>query len=392
MILRALELLDFRNLQPTRAEFDPAFNLIAGENGQGKTNLLEAVYLLVCQRSFRATRLAELVRFGSERGVVRGVLEQGGVEHQVQVGIDARGRHTELDGKAVRSLTHWPSALTAVLFTTDDLAAPRGSPADRRRLLDQAVAAVWSAYAELLRRYTRALRSRNRLLREQPPGLDALLEALEPPLAALGAKIVIARQRLLAQLLPRVHASFARIVGSPPAHQVELVYVDSSREHPSLDELSAESAAGPRELRPPDPAESEPLAERFVAVWRRDRGRDRARGVTSRGPHADDLDLRLDGRPLRQHASQGQLRAFVLAFKVAQILDLHARSGEYPLLLLDDVSSELDAARNRFLHEFLAEIRCQLLLTTARPELVPGFAEGARFEVVAGMVRCASRP
>jgi len=377
VILHGLELQDFRNLQPTRLAFDPTFNLIYGDNGQGKTNLLEAAYLLLCQRSFRAARLGELVRFGCDRGVVRGALQSAGVEHHVQVVLDARGRHTELDGKATRSLSHWPPGFTAVLFTTDDLTAPRGSPADRRRLLDQAVAAVWAAYAELLRRYGRALRARNRLLRERPPGVAALLDAHEAPLASLGAKIVVARQRLLAQLLPRVQAAFARIIGARAPQQVELRYLEgSAQDTPAA--LPSEGGPGA--------AEAERLAERLAAGWRRDRARDLARGLTSHGPHSDDLELRLDGRPLRQHASQGQVRALVLAFKVAQILDLHSRSGEYPALLLDDVSSELDAQRNRFLHDFLGEVRCQLLLTTARPELVPWHGRGASFEVVHGTV------
>ncbi|MBK8480935.1 MAG: DNA replication and repair protein RecF [Proteobacteria bacterium] len=383
MILHSLEWLDFRNLQPTRLAFDPAFNLIHGENGQGKTNLLEAAYLLVCQRSFRAARLAELLRFGSQRAIVRGELSSAGVDHTLQVELDARGRRTELDGKATRSLTHWPSGIAAVLFTTDDLLAPRGSPSDRRRLLDQAVAAVWGAYAELLRRYTRALRARNRLLRERPSGVDALLEAHEPPLATLGAKIVVARQRLLVQLLPRVRAAFARILGSAQEHDLELRYLGSALDAP----LSDAAADVTRE-----PAEPADLAARLAEGWRRERARDLTRGLTSSGPHADDLEFRLEGRPVRQHASQGQLRALVLAFKVAQILDLHGRSGEYPALLLDDVSSELDAQRNRFLHDFLAEVRCQLFLTTARPELVPWYGSAARFAVVGGAVARVALP
>lgn len=370
--MQILELIahDFRNLTDVELELSSHFNVFTGPNAQGKTNLLEAAYLAICQRSFRGARVKEMVRFGRERAQVIARVRAEGLDSEVQVLLDDERRRVTIDGKAMRSVSGGLArGLTAVLFTPDDLQVPKGSPAERRRVLDRAVATVWSDYPALARDYTKALRSRNRLLREPQPGAEALLDVYDRSLAGLGAKVMLARQRYLRSLSPRYKEAFARIAGA--GLEAGLVYASA----PALSELLGE----PR-------TELAELVRRYESLLNAARRRDLERRATSIGPHADDLELSIDGRPARQYASQGQTRALMLAFKIAQILDTHDKLSHYPILLLDDVSSELDAEKNAYLFEFIEEISCQVLLTTTRAELVPLRTNRIDFNVLSGSI------
>ncbi|PID39687.1 MAG: DNA replication and repair protein RecF [Proteobacteria bacterium] len=370
MQILQLSAQDFRNLMSVTLTLSPHFNVFCGPNAQGKTNLLEAAYLAICQRSFRGARVKEMVRFGCERARVVAQTRAEGLDSDVQVVLEGERRRVTIDGKALRSVAGGLSrGLAAVLFTPDDLQVPKGSPGERRRLLDRAVATVWADYPSLVRDYTKALRSRNRLLREPQPGVEALLDVYDRSLAGLGAKVMLARQRYLRSLSPRYHEAFARIVGA----QLEagLVYTSA----PPLAEV----------LHHPQ-TELVELMRRYEALLGASRRRDLERRATSIGPHADDLELTIDGRSARQFASQGQTRALMLAFKIAQILDTHDKLSQFPILLLDDVSSELDAEKNAYLFEFIKEISCQVLLTTTRAELVPLVNNRFDFKVLDGTI------
>ncbi|MCA9669935.1 MAG: DNA replication and repair protein RecF, partial [Myxococcales bacterium] len=214
MIVTRVETHDFRNLQAVALDPHARFTVLCGDNAQGKTNLLEAVYLLGMRRSFRATRTSEMIRFGAEAATVRGRANVGALMRDVEVQLKADGRRVLVDGKGVRASSPKLEGLAAVLFTPDDLAVPRGSPSGRRQLLDTAIATVWPGYQQLGRDYQKTLATRNRLLREQPSGFAELLDVYDTQLAQLGAKIVAARRRYLAQLLPRFEDAFARIAHS----------------------------------------------------------------------------------------------------------------------------------------------------------------------------------
>jgi DNA replication and repair protein RecF len=361
---------DFRNLIDVELDLSPHFNVFAGDNAQGKTNLLEAAYLAICQRSFRLARVKELVRFESERALIVAQVDVDGLTSEVRVVLEGERKRVLLDGKALRSVSGGLArGLTAVLFTPDDLQLPKGSPAERRRLLDRAVATVWSDYPALARDYTKVLRSRNRLLREPQPGSEALLDVYDRQLAGLGAKVMLARQRFLRSLQPRYSEAFERIVGRGEAG---LAYSSA----PALAEL----------LQAPQTELGE-LVRCYGAVLAANRRRDLERRSTTVGPHADDLELSIDGRSARLFASQGQTRALMLAFKIAQILDTYDKLQHYPILLLDDVSSELDAEKNSYLFKFIEEISCQVLLTTTRPDLVPLERKRFDFSVLSGRIR-----
>lgn len=369
MRLLALRLRDFRNIAAADLEPGPRATVIVGPNGQGKTNLLEAVYFLATLKPLRSARLAELPRFGAKACSVEGAFELGPVRRVIGVRVEEGVRQAFVDGKKVRELDEYFGGVAVVAFTPDDLAVVKGGPEVRRRFLDRAVFNRFPAFLGESRTYARALRSRNRLLREGAPA--EVIEAFDPPLARAGARIVVRRRRLLEELAPRFEEALGRLSRGQLTGALRLA--------PALLEGAATEAEVEARLL-------EALAGRLA--------RDRERGHTSVGPHADRLSIQLQGRPARTYASQGQQRALVLALKIAEIENLRENLGFTPLLLLDDVSSELDRERNAQLMAYLASLEGQVLLSTTDPTLVaPAAGKDARyFAVREGVFTPVERP
>jgi DNA replication and repair protein RecF len=362
--LVSFDVEDFRNVALARLELSPRATILVGDNGQGKTNLLEAIFFLATLKPLRPARLAELVRFGAEKGTVGAdVLGPGGVR-RVAVEVAAGGRTAYLDGKPQERLDAYFEGLAAVCFSPDDLLLVKGGPEGRRRFLDRAAFNRWPAVLAEAREYVKALRARNAALRSSQPEVEA---SFRVPLVRAGARLVRRRCDLLRELDPRVESAY-RAISGPSAPTARLAY------HP---------AAGVR----PDGGEEDVAASLEEALSTR-LERDRERGYTSAGPHMDDLTLALDGRGARPFASQGQQRALVLALKIAEIENLRASLGRPPLLLLDDVSSELDPQKNRYLLEYLARLPGQAVLTTTDRRLLDlaAGAETAFYRVAGGSV------
>jgi len=333
----------FRNLADQRVELAPHTTVLYGQNGQGKTNFLEACYLLCTLRPLRAHRLAELVRLGMDGAtLVAGRFSLTGGLREVQVEAGPQGREARVDGKPVRDPDELFGGLATVAFTPDDLEVVKGAPDGRRRLLDRAVLNRHPAHLTDSREYLRALRSRNHLLRQHAD--PELLESFDEPLVRLGARIRARREELLVELRPLAAKAFAEVA----------------------------RGEAPLELQPPAPDTSE---QALRDALQKRLPRDRERGFTSMGPHADDLGIQVGERAARLYASQGQSRAIVLAFKIGEIENLRRTQGRAPLLLLDDVSSELDPERNAFLMAYLASLHGQGVLTTTDPKLIPGSGE-----------------
>ncbi|MHB8416956.1 MAG: DNA replication/repair protein RecF [Myxococcales bacterium] len=346
MKLLSFAFADFRNLERVEAAPHPRFTVVAGENGQGKTNLLEGIYYLLALRPLRSAKPRDLIRAGELRARLTARLERGGVAEELSARIEPEGRQLFHDGKAATDLGRYLEGGTVVAFTPDDLALVRAGPDRRRRFVDRAVFNRWPAYLEESREYQRLLRSRNRLLLENAP--PALRESFEVPLARSGARLVERRRAWLMEIREPLAEAWERI-GRLPGGLVA------------------------RYSGPPEDFDVERwLREELTARFERDR----ERGFTSVGPHADDVRFTLEGRDARRFASQGQSRALVLSLKVAEIENLRERLGAPPLLLLDDVSSELDPERNRELLSYLADLPAQVLLTTTDPTPLLGRLEG----------------
>ena len=372
MILQHVRTRAFRNLQDPRVELSPRTTVLFGPNGQGKTNFLEACYLLCTLRPLRAQKLIELVRLGERAALVAGAFEMPGGVREVEVEVSGQGREARLDGKRAADPDELFGGLATVAFTPDDLGVVKQGPEGRRRLLDRAVQNRHPAHLADAREYARALRARNQLLRQGAE--PALLESFDEPLARFGARLRERREAVLDEMRPPAQGAFAQVARGEAELGIE--YLAAGRESDDL--------AGP----------DADLRERLLRALRRRLGRDRERGYTSVGPHADDLGLAIGEKSARLYASQGQARAVVLALKIGEIENLRRAQGRSPLLLLDDVSSELDPQRSAWLMAYLSGLRGQVVLTTTDPRiLAQGLDEEALFRGVSeGRIEPAPAP
>jgi DNA replication and repair protein RecF len=362
--LRALHLQDFRNLAEVTLEPSPRLTVLLGENGQGKTNLLEAVYLLATLRPLRATRLAELVRFGADRAVAAARVEGPGGERTLAVEVGPGGRTATLDGKPADRLDSYLEGLAAVCFSPDDLLLVKGGPDGRRRFVDRAAFNRWPAVLGEAREFVRALRARNAALRA---GGGPVEESFRPPLVRAAARMLRRRRDVVVELEPRLEAAFAEISG-PGAPRAALAYRPSGGLA-----LDGDEAA---------------LAARYDEALAARLPRDLERGYTTCGPHMDDVLLGVGGRAARTYGSQGQQRAYVLALRIAEVENLRAILARPPLLLLDDVSSELDPSKNAFLLAYVASLPAQAFLTSTDRRLIEpaAGAETRFFSVASGAI------
>ncbi len=346
----------FRNLADLDLSPGPRFNVLAGDNGQGKSNLLEAVYYLGSLASFRGAGREDLIGHEHERALLAARFVTSPAPIKAQVRLSRReGRQLALDEKRPRSTGAWLTALPMVLFHPGDVALAGGSPEARRAFLDRILEQMDATYGRASQTYRKALRSRNRLLKQERADPRSIT-AYDELLAASGAVIGQSRARLAADLKPRVEDAFREVAG---------------------EELPLELAYRPR---------VEPTVEAIRRALAGSLAKDLARGFTVEGPHGDDLALTVRERGARHHASQGQHRMMVLALKVAELDVLTHRVGQVPALLLDDVSSELDPVRNRRLFALLDRLGGQVFLTTTQRELIRLEDGRVDFRVAAGRV------
>jgi len=368
VLLRSLTVGDFRNLAQVELAPSPAATVVVGSNGQGKTNLLEAVYFLCTLRPLRAGKLSELVRFGAPGAFVQGTFALRGADRTIRVEVQDGARVALVDGKRATTLLEYFGGVSVVAFTPDDLEVVKGAPDQRRTFLDRAVFNRFPAYLDESREYARALKSRNKLLRDGASG--AYLAAFDEALVKAGTKLWIRRRALMTELAPRAEKAFTAI---------------GRADQPARYTYAPSHLGGSLVF---DTATDGELAEAFSLELGRRLERDQERGFTSVGPHADDLGIFLGERSARAFASQGQQRAFVLGWKIGEIENLREAHGILPLLLLDDVSSELDPERNAFLMGYLADSGAQVFLSTTDADLVRRAAgpQALWFQVRRGVV------
>lgn len=358
----ALGVSGWRNLATMELEPGPRFNVVGGENGQGKSNLLEAIRYASALESFRGATTDDIVgpSEGHAQVVVRAHARPLPRVLSVTL-VEGRARALTLDGKRPSSGLAWLAVMPTVLFHPGDLALAQGGPEGRRLLLDRVLTEMDPAYGVTLGSYQKALRSRNRLLRADVPDRRAVT-AFDPILARTGASLVSSRRTLVHELAPLAERVFSEIVGADVPSAV--------RYRPRVD--GGEDALG--------------------AALARSIEKDLARGYTGEGPHGDDLVLEVHARGARHHASQGQQRALVLALRVAELVVLEDKTGRTPVLLLDDVSSELDAEKSTRFFALLSGLGSQVFLTTTRPELVRLAEDRVDWSVRAGLVTPARTP
>ncbi len=359
MRLKHLAIAGFRNIGAIRIEPGSRFNLLYGLNAQGKTNLLEAIYLLGSPRSFRNVRLPELIRHGERIAQVQGEVESGDVVSRIRLTLETAGRRVEIDGKGIQRASDLHGRLNAVVFSPDDTGMVKLGPESRRRFLDRAVYMGDIGYLHCWHGYHRILKQRNHLLKSaERSGLDTWTEQL----AEAGAEVIERRQRYVARLDAMLKRHYGMISG---------------------DGETAGIGYRPEGVSTTD---RKSIRMELLELFARNTRNDERYGTTTTGPHRDDLTLSMDGRQLKAFGSQGQQKSFVLALKMAEMDNLQGIFGEPPLLLLDDMSSELDACRNGNLMEFLSCRDIQVFITTTErsPALTGAAAHCAVFRVEDG--------
>ncbi len=364
-----------RNLRPLQLQPRERFNVFSGDNGQGKTNLLEAIFVVAALRSFRTSKLSDLIAFGAERAKLGARVRKDDLVRVYEVEIAPGARKVALDGKAVRPLARYFGAFNVVVFTPEDLALPRGSPGDRRRFLDRGVFNLRPDYLATAQDYERVLKTRNTVLRQAGDGaidrrrLEDLLSVYDQQLARLGAQVIAARQAFVGVVQDELAAAFAAITRTERRATVRYV-------------IRAETMHGAAN----GAANGAASEDAILAAIRAARAKDLATHATQVGPHRDDLAFELDGREAGAYASQGQLRAIMLAWKTAELAVLARAHGDSPILLLDDVSSELDPQRNEYLFDHLAGQAGQCFITTTHPGHVLLRQHRADYRIVGGEI------
>ena len=377
MHVRHLSLVDFRSYRQVEAEFAPGISVLVGPNGEGKTNLIEALGYVSTLGSHRVAGDAPLVRQGAERAVVRTAVVRDGRELLVELEIcPGRANRARLGRAPVPRPREILGVLRTVLFAPEDLALVKGDPSERRRFLDELLVARSPRYAGVRADYDRVLKQRNALLktagaarRAGSAGDVRTLDVWDGHLARYGSELLAGRLELVDLLRPLVDKAYDAVSdGAGPA---------------AIDYRSSLGAEADPVLEAPGPAR-EVLAEAMLAELTRRRGAEIERGISLVGPHRDELHLALGPFPARGYASQGESWSYALALRLASY-DLLRSDGGEPVLILDDVFAELDSRRRDRLAALVAGAE-QLLVTAAVAADVPSTLDGVRFDVAAGAV------
>lgn len=394
MYVAHLEVRDFRSYEAVDLTLEPGASAFVGPNGQGKTNLLEAVGYAATLGSHRVATDAPLVRHGADRAIIRTGVRHPGRSALVEIEINpGKANRARLNRAPVPRPRDILGTLRTVFFAPEDLALVKGDPSERRRFLDELLVARTPRYAAVRADYERVLRQRNALLksaagahRGRGSDVTATLDVWDTHLSRSGAELLAARIDLTASVQPLVENSYHAIAGA--GGSVELQYhsnVGADAElgpEPASDLPDTTSARTDETSRAGDEARSTrvaALAESMRAELARNRRAELERGVSLVGPHRDDLVLRLGDMPARGYASQGESWSLALGLRLAAY-GLLRGDGVEPVLVLDDVFAELDIVRRARLAELVAPSE-QALVTAAVADDVPEELSGARFDV-----------
>jgi DNA replication and repair protein RecF len=371
VILRSLQVSGFRNLQPQTLEWAEGINLLVGGNGQGKTNVLEAIFFLATLRSFRKTNTRDVIQHGLASSEIQGSLTRQDTPIDLRVVLTKEGRRIWLGRRAVSQVREYLGCMSAVAFTPDDLSMIKGGPEFRRRFLDRTVFLFFPEHLRTVYEFNRALRSRNRLLKDSSRPDPAVLEGFTATLAIHGEKISRLRGEVVDRISWRTQRRLADLSGGTLLLEV--------RFKPGWQMA---------------PGETRSLEQQLSAA----RDQDLRRKTTTVGPQFDDLDILLGGRPARKFASQGQQRASALGLLLAVVEEAIEVGHDKPLVLLDDFSSELDRDLQGKFFDSVIGMGCQTLVTTTDPSSSSLLAAGSttRFQVDQGKIvrvlDCALQP
>ncbi|PVZ57899.1 DNA replication/repair protein RecF [Arthrobacter sp. H-02-3] len=399
MYLEKLSLTDFRSYAQVDLSLEPGVTVLVGSNGIGKTNLMEAIGYLATLNSHRVSTDAPLLRFGTERAMIRAKLVRGEQATVLELEINAsranRGRINRSNPVRARDLL---GICQTVLFAPEDLALVKGDPSNRRRFLDELLVSLMPRHAATRSDYDRVLKQRNALLKSARAGKftaghEATLDVWDQHMARAGAELLHARLELVDRLQPHLKNAYAQLTdGSKEASAVyrstlqDILDDDGAASRPAGDSgngAEAGAAAPAEDLRLLDVGQ---LTDRYIQAFAASRRRELERGISLVGPHRDELELVLGSAPAKGYASHGETWSMCLSLRLASyyvMLDDARTGGSPPILILDDVFAELDVQRRRKLAAIVSGAE-QVLVTAAVEDDIPAELTGRRVKVIPG--------
>ena len=353
MRIKSLKIENFRNIKDIQIFPSDEMNVIYGENAQGKTNIIEAIWLFTGAKSFRGAKDEELKRFSCEKARLKIEFEAEKIEKSAQIEINEK-RIACLNEKPLKSVSHLAGKFNAIIFSPTDLRLLSDGPKVRRKFLDTAICQLYPTYIEILRGYTKAVTQRNKILKDfkNNSSVLPLLDVFENEIALSGEKIIKYRLRyieILKEFIPEIYKGI-----SNGRENLEIEYISSNK------------------------------SENLLTDLKNSRKEDMFTYKTSVGPHRDDLEFKINGISAKNFGSQGQKRSVALSLKLAEAEILKKTTGEYPICLLDDIMSELDPKRQNFILNHIKEM--QTFLSCCDPETLKNLKEGKRFQIKSGEV------
>ncbi len=344
MIVKSLFLENFRNHADTRILFSDRFNIIYGDNGQGKTNILEAIYLCASGRSHRTSKDSELIRFGCDSYNIETFVKNNGLDKDININyLTDQKKQIKINEIPINKLGSLMGNLYAVLFSPEDLFIVKQGPMERRRFVDITMSQIKPSYFYDLQLMAKVLKQRNMLLKSlgSNPGLMDTMDVWNIKLAEVAASIIVSRR------------SFSKKLSEMAQNQHKFLTVE--KELISFDYDCS--------FQITEDAKKSEIIEIYLKQLEKNISRDIVLGYTAAGPHRDDYDISINGKSLKLYGSQGQQRSAVLSLKIAEIELIHDEAGEYPVLLLDDVMSELDENRQKYLMDSIKNVQTFITCT-----------------------------
>ena len=353
MYLQHIHLIHYRNYENQELNLNRGINVLIGANGQGKTNLLEAIYYLSVGNNFRGNKDAELIQWNQPYLRLTGQMKKDDSErcYDLEVYIDhEKNKQLKINGVKYKSMSELHNYLRVILFSPDDLKIVKGSPAERRKYLDSCMSQTDKVYNRLIRDYERIVQQRNNLLKELSYKKENLsqLEVWNQYLVEYGSQIIYKRLQYLKVLVP-----MARKVQQALTSEKERFSVTYHCSMGAIGDFSVDE-----------------IKKLFQTILEQKKKEEFEKCTTLWGPHRDDLIFYLNGTDLKKYGSQGQQRTAILSLKMAELQTFFKLHGEYPLLLLDDVMSELDDSRRHYLLQMVKKYQIQTIITGANIELL----------------------
>ena len=359
MKVKKIKLQNFRNYDNEELDFNDSRNIVIGENAQGKTNLAEAVYICSFGRSFRTNNSGELVSFGHEHGSIEALIESQEIEKKLEIILNSNGKKMiSKDGKALRNMSELLNNIVVVIFSPEDLRLIKDNPEKRRNFINRDISQIRPGYYEQFRRYNEALKHKNSILKDARNQFDeATLNVYDMQLATSGFELIKYRREFIEKI-------------SEKANEIQNA-ISGGKENLSIKYSETIS-----------PTSVMNMYDQIVAC----RERDIYNACATKGPHRDDLEFYINGKDAKKYGSQGQQRTIALSLKLAEVKIVKEVLGENPILILDDVLSELDMERQNYLINEIEDVQLFITSTDVNNEILGRMHEASIFSVNKGKI------